>query len=92
MDINDKILETAAKTEYNFLTTRSLKEIDTFQTTTNDFGTARIVPSEIMFSEQEQFVVKCPLSPYLSQKFHLDFPGAATSTQRPSFLHRHDFF
>ena len=92
MDINDKILEAAAKTEYNFLTTRNLKEIDTFQTTTNDFGTARIVPSEIMFSEQEQFVVKCPLSPYLSQKFHLDFPGAATSTQRPSFLHRHDFF
>ena len=92
MDINDNFLRLAATTELNFLESRNPKEISNFQVTINSFGTASIVPAEIMFSENEQFVIKCPLTPYLVQKYDLDFPDATNSMKKPSFLHRHDFF
>ena len=92
MDINDNLLELAATAEFNFLRSRNRKEIDNFQTSANSFGTARIIPADIIFSENEQFVVKCPLTPNLVQKYGIDFPGAANSMKKPSFLHRHDFF
>ena len=92
MVVSDNYLKMAATAEYNFLNSRDTGEIGGFQTMANAFGTAYIVPAEVMFSEHEQFVVKSPLTPYLVDMCKIDFPGADHSTERPSFLHRHNFF
>ncbi len=91
----EEYLPKALEMEAAFLKSRNPNEIYSFSKDMSRSDEAVIVPSEIMFRNQEKILIKAPVSPYLLKKFGipLSFPPAFPAPQnRKPFFHRHDFF
>lgn len=91
----EEYLPKALRMEAEFLRSRNPNEILSFPRDHTNHKETLIIPSEVMFQNNEKILVKAPVSEYLLKTYSSlsQLPVRPVHMQDPQFFfHRHDFF